>query len=133
MNIFDDISIAEQSFAYLDLTGRDRWQTSWTPARTGWTDTGAAPTVTGRFKVVGRQCFFQAKVVPGTTTATVAGTSYIALPIAAAGLAGDGCMMNATTNVAVGVCVVDVANSRLYVPAQAASGNTFTIWASYEV
>lgn len=130
-NAFDEIQIALQSFAYRDLSGQDRW-TEWTPVRTGWTDVGT-PTVTGRFRVVGRQCFIQVKIVPGTTVATVAGTAYIALPIAAQGLAGDASMMNITTLVAVGVCAVDVANSRLYVPTQAATGNTLTVAGWHEI
>jgi len=42
-------------------------------------------------------------------------------------------MVNTTTNVAVGVCVVDVANSRIYVPSQSATGNTLVITGWYEV
>lgn len=131
MNAFDDINIEPRSFAYSDLIGQDKW-TVWTPTRTGWTDVGT-PTVSGRFRVVGRQCFLQVKVVPATSVATTAGTSYIALPIAAQGLAGDGSMMNITTLIAVGVCAVDVANSRLYVPTQVATGNTLTIAAWLEI
>ena len=118
-------------FAHRDLIGQDKW-TAWTPARTGWTDVGT-PTVTGQFRTVGKQCFIQVKVVPGTTVATVAGTAYIALPITAAGLAGDASMMNSTTLVAIGLCVVDVTNSRLYVPTQAATGNTLTLAGWYQI
>lgn len=109
------------------------WQ-SFTPARTGWTDVGT-PTVTGRYRRIGHTCFVQVKVVPETTCAATAGTSYVTLPVAvgAGSLSGFGEMMNATTLVAVGVCVVDTANSRVYVPSQVATGNTLTIWAEYEV
>ena len=131
MNQFDDLWLDQNSFAWRELIGQDMWQ-DWTPTRTGWTDVGT-PTVTGRFRVVGRQCFFQVQVVPGTTCATVAGTSYIALPLTAAGLAGDGSMMNLTTLVAIGVCAFDVTNSRVYVPAQVATGNTLTIVGWFEV
>jgi hypothetical protein len=48
------------------------------------------------------------------------------------GIAGDATMTNRTTNVAVGVCVIDVTNSRCYIPAQAASGNSFNICGRYE-
>lgn len=120
-----------QGFAYKDLEGIDRWD-SWTPTRTGWTDVGT-PTVTALYRVVGRQCFFQIKVVPGTTVATTAGTSYVGLPIAAAGIGGDGSMQNQTTNIAVGACSFDVTNSRVYVPTQGASGNTFAIAGWYQV
>lgn len=124
--------LAPQSWAYQNLLGIDRWDSSWVPSRTGWTDVGT-PTVTARTRIIGRLCEAQVKVVPATSIATTAGTSYIALPVTAAGLSGIGVMTNLTTNVAVGVCHVDVANSRVYVPTQAASGNTFTIFVSYEI
>ena len=131
MNAFDDIAIAPQSFAYRDLLGRDKWE-AWTPTRTLWTDVGT-PTISARYRVVGRQCFIQIYVDPTTSIATTAGSSYTDLPIAAKGLAGAGSMVNMTTNVAVGSCVVDVTNSRLYVPTLIASGNNFAIAAWYEV
>ena len=79
--------------------------------------------------------FFQIKVVPATTTATVAGTSYVSLPVAAGAnaLAGDASMMNITTLIAVGNCAMDLTNSRCYVPTQGATGNTLTIAGWYEV
>jgi hypothetical protein len=75
------------------------------------------------------------KVVPGTTVATVAGTSYVSLPtsINASALGGDGSMVNDTTFVSVGNCVFDVSNSRCYVPSQTATGNTLSISGWYEV
>ena len=126
------LQLNPQSFAYLNLAGIDRWETSWTPTRTGWTDVGT-PSVTGRFRIVGRKCEFQIKVVPSTSIATTAGTSYTDLPMAAAGLAGDVTMYNATTNVAVGNGGIDVANSRCHLPSQSASSSTFTIKGEYEV
>jgi hypothetical protein len=123
---------ANQGFSYRDLFGQDKWLDTWTPTRTSWTDVGT-PTVTARFRVVGRQCFVQIRVVPATTVATVAGTSYVSLPIAAAGLTGAFATTNRTTNVAIGLCSVDVTNSRVYVPAQLATGNTLEIAGWYEV
>lgn len=124
--------IAPQSFAYRDIIGQDKWLDTWTPTRTSWTDVGT-PTVTARFRVVGRQCFVQIRVVPSTSMATVAGTSYVSLPIASAGLTGSFVMTNRTTNQSVGTCSVDVTNSRVYVPAQVATGNTLEICGWYEV
>lgn len=121
----------------LDLTNGQlavaAW-TSWTPTRTGWTDVGTAPVVTARYMQIGKLVWFQIKVVPGTTIATVAGTSYTSLPVAcgASAIGGDGSMVNATSNVAVGNVVISVSNSRCYVPAQTASGDTFTISGWYE-
>lgn len=118
---------------YGSVPGVGVWS-AFTPTRTGWTDIGT-PTVTGRKCQIGNMCFFQVQVIPATTTATVAGTSYIALPITAgaSGLCGDVSMMNLTTLVGVGSGVIDVANSRAYVPSQGATGNTLTIFGQYEV
>lgn len=107
---------------------------AFTPSRTGWTDVGS-PAVTGRYRKIGNICFFQVKVVPGTTTATVAGTSYVSFPltVGSSAIAGDASMMNLTTLVAVGDCAMDVANGRCYVPTQGATGNTLTIAGWFEV
>ncbi|MBM3460749.1 MAG: hypothetical protein FJX76_01480 [Armatimonadetes bacterium] len=132
MNAFDDIEIDKKSAAYEELVGLDAWR-EWTPTRTGWTDTGT-PTVSGRLKFLSRLCFFEIKVVPGTNIATTAGTSYTSLPVPVkGGIGGMATMMNVTTNVAVGNCVIDATNSRCYVPTQVASGNTFAICGWYEV
>jgi hypothetical protein len=120
-----------QSFVAREGNGRDRWET-WTPVRTGWTDVGT-PTVAGRFRVVGRQCFFQVLVTPATSVATTAGTSYIGLPIGAEGYGGDVNMANTVTLAAVGSGMIDVTNSRCYVPTQGATGNPLAICGWYEV
>ena len=122
-------NVVRESFASKDLNGQDAW-TTWTPTYSFTTATSL--TVTGRFHVVGRQCFFQVKS-SGTSLATTAGTDYIALPLTAVGLGGAGAMTNDTTNVAVGTGHIDVATSRFYPPAQAASGNTFTFAGWFEV
>ena len=78
---------------------------------------------------------FQIKVVPGTTVATVAGTSYVSLPVAmgASALSGDGSMMNISTFISIGAVVFDATNSRVHVPSQLATGNSLTIAGWYEV
>lgn len=105
--------------------------TSYTPTRTGWTDVGS-PTVTARYTTDLNKVFFQIKVIPFTTVATVAGTSYVTLPVTAAGLAGDGSMGDLATFLAVGDCVIDVANSRCYVPTKTATGDSLLIAGWYE-
>ena len=50
-----------------------------------------------------------------------------------ANTSGIATMTNDTTNIAVGTCHIDVSTSRCYLPTQAASGNTFNIFGSYEV
>jgi hypothetical protein len=133
-NPFDGLQVNQESFAYRDLTQQDRWQTGWTPAFTSLTTVGAL-TTTGRFRLVGKQCYFQVTLVAATSIASTAGSTYLTLPVTAnaGGLAGMATMTNETTDIAVGVCHVSPSNSRCYVPSQSASGNTFTIAGFYEV
>ena len=119
------------SFAYRDILGQDRWE-SFTPVFGSLTVVGAT-TYTGRYRIVGRSLQFQVTFLAATSIASVAGTDYLTLPIAAKGLAGMAVMTNDTTNIAVGLCHIDVSTSRAYLPAQVASGNTFTLCGSYEI
>ena len=109
-----------------------RW-TTWIPTRTSWTDVGS-PTVTARYCQIAGVVLFQIKVVPGTTVATVAGTSYTSLPVSAGGsaISGEVSMVNLTSLLSIGLGVIDVANSRAYVPSQTATGNTLAIMGVYE-
>ena len=131
MNVFDNASINLPGFAYRDLLSIDRWE-SFTLAFTSLTVVGAT-TYTGRYRFVGAQCFFQAQFSAATSVASTAGTTYLALPRAAQGVAGIATMTNGTTKVAVGTCHIDVTNSRCYPPTQGASGNTFTIAGWFEI
>jgi hypothetical protein len=131
MNELYNKSIDSTSFAFRDLMSVDRWE-SFTPAFTSLTVVGT-PSYTGRYRIVGRQLQFQVELVSTTSIASSAGTTYMALPISAVGLAGLAAMTNGTTAVAVGLCHIDVDNSRCYLPAQSASGNTFNICGSYEI
>jgi hypothetical protein len=129
-NDFDDMPVDRRSFAYRDLLSQDRWESFTVSASLTVVGT---PTYSGRFRVVGRQCFFQVSAVSTTSIATTAGTSYFALPMTANGIGGVATMTNDTTNIAVGVCHVDVSTSRVYPPTQGASGNTFVVAGWYEV
>lgn len=129
MNDLDEKTLDQRSFSYQDILGQDKW-TAWTVSYSFATATSL--TVVGRFKVVGRLCFFQVQS-SGTSLATTAGTSYIDLPITAAGYGGVGVMTNDTANTAVGIGHIDVATSRFYPPTQSASGNTFTFSGFYEI
>ena len=130
-NDLDGLPLAKQNFAYRDIIGQDLWQ-AFTPVFGSLTVVGAT-TYSGRFRIVGRECQIQVQFSAATSIASVAGTDYLTLPITAKGLAGAGVMSNVTTNIAVGVCHVDVTNSRLYLPSQAASANVFTLAAKYEI
>ena len=131
MNYFDNVEIDRGSFAYTDLLGQNKWNT-WTPVFGSLTVIGAT-SYSGRLRVVGQQCDIEVKFSAATSIASVAGTDYLTLPIAAKGLAGIATMTNQTTNIAVGTCHIDVANSRLYLPTQTASANIFNLCGSYEI
>ena len=133
MNDFDGEIIWKGSFAWRDLHQQDRWE-AFSPTFGALTIVGT-PAYFGRLRVVGRQCFFQVKFSAGTSIASVAGTDYLTLPITAAsqGLSGIATMTNDTSNVAVGVCHIDVATSRCYLPAQLASANVFNLAGYYEI
>lgn len=119
-----------QSFSYQDLFEKVTWQ-SYTPTE-NITFVGAE-TLTGRFIIIGPICFVQVQFSGATSVATTAGTTYITCPKTAKGLGGTGTMVNSTANTAVGSCVIDVTNSRCYLPTQAASANSFTVTWWYEV
>lgn len=124
-------------FADRDLRGIDRWQESKQAdisyfVRFSFTWVGT-PDYSLRWRIVGKQCFFQVKFNSSTSVATTAGTSYMILPVPAKGIAGSAVMTNDTTNIAVGLCHIDITNSYVYPPTQAASADTFTIAGWYEV
>ena len=129
----DDLVDNKTGFSFRDLNGKDRWE-SFAPSFGSLTVVGTT-TYYGRLRIVGRQCFFQVQFSAATSIASTAGTDYLTLPVTAnsQGLAGMATMTNDTTNIAVGVCHIDVATSRCYLPTQLASGNVFTLCGSYEV
>jgi hypothetical protein len=119
-----------ESFAWMNLIGVDRW-VDFTVAFGSLTVVGAT-SYTGRLRFLGRKCEFQVKFSAATSIASTAGTDYLTLPVLAKGVAGMAVMSNDTTNIAVGVCHVDVTNSRCYLPTQLASGNVFTLAGWFE-
>ena len=131
MNFLDDKILDVKSFAYRDILGQDRWE-SFTPTFTSLTVSGDT-SYSGRYRIVGRSCFFQVQFSAATTVESTAGTTYLTLPIASKGLAGIATMQNKTSNVAVGTCVIDATNSRCYIPTQSASGNVFLVAGWYEI
>lgn len=132
MNALDNAQIDQRSFAYRDLLGQDSWDTFTVSASLTVVGT---PTYTGRYRIVGRQCFFQISAVSSTSIASTAGTSYFSLPISAAAgsIGGAATMTNDSTNIAVGVCHVDASTSRCYLPTQGASGSVFVTAGWYEI
>ena len=118
-------------FADRDLQGIDQWE-SFTPVFGSLTVVGAT-TYVGSLRIMGKSVSGQVTFKAATSIASVAGTDYLNLPIAAKGLTGFGVMTNDTTNIAVGLCHLDVSTSRLYLPTQAASGQTFNLYFTYEI
>lgn len=131
MNEFDGISIDKNGFSWLNLQGLDQWE-KFTPVFGSLTVVGAT-SYSGRLRFVGRKCEFQVQFSAATSIASTAGTDYLTLPTTAAGLAGMATMTNTTTNIAVGVCHIDVATSRCYLPTQVASASVFTLAGFFEV
>lgn len=131
MYLLNNTILDKDSFACRDLVGQDQW-TAFTPVFGALTVVGAT-TYTGRLRVVGKQCQFQVTFLAATSIASTAGTDYLTLPKTANGLSGMAIMTNDTTNIAVGLCHVDVATSRCYLPTQVASGNTFNLTGWFEV
>ena len=125
MSLFDTLNVDESSFSWRDLQDMDVW-TNFDPVFGALTIVGT-PTYKGRYRMVGRQAFFQVSLLASTSIASVAGTDYLTLPFTIYGLAGAAVMVNDTTNIAVGTCHIDVATSRCYLPTQTASGNTFNL------
>ena len=130
MNELDDVHIDKESFAYDDIRGQDSWR-SFTPVFGALTVVGDT-SYSGRLRRLGKSTQFQVQFSAATSVASVAGTDYLTLPVTAKGLAGVAVMTNDTTNVAVGLCHIDTATSRCYLPSQVASANVFTLAGWYE-
>lgn len=124
-------------FADRDMNGLDRYikrtesDVAFTTQFPSLTVVGT-PTYTLRWRDVGKACQFEIEFKASTSIASTAGTSYFLLPMKsynsvglAFGKGGMAQMSNVSTNVAVGLCVIDLVNGRCYLPAQAASANTF--------
>lgn len=132
--------------AWRDLINADKYQVQ-TQAGVAFASefpgmvTVGTPTYTLRWRDVGKACQFEMEFQSTVSIASVAGTDYFKLPLAAAnptsaqpyGKGGIGAMVNRTTNVAVGLCVLDLTNSRCYLPAQAASGALFQVSGWYPI
>jgi hypothetical protein len=132
-NGLDDRVLDQNSFAWRDITGQEAWE-AFTPVFGALTVVGAT-NYAGRMRRVGRSVEFQVRFSAATSIASVAGTDYLNLPVTAnsQSFAGIATMTNDNSNIAVGVCHIDVATSRCYLPTQVASNNVFTLCGSYEV
>jgi hypothetical protein len=131
MLLDDTNKIDHKSFSYDDLQGQSKW-TAW-PVVFGSLTIVGAPNYLSRYRIVGRQVEFEAQFSAATSIASTAGVSYITLPIMANGYAGIAAMSDWTTKIAVGLCHVDIASSRVYLPTQAASAHVFQVAGNYPI
>lgn len=90
--------------------------TSWTPQFISLTVTGAAPTITGIYYQITRKIsFFRVKIVPGTDTSAVAGTTFINnYPLT---MSGDGICFAVSGLLGTNSGMCDQASNNIYVPA----------------
>lgn len=126
-----DLSTTGPGVLYQASTGADITTTpegTWTPTFTGLTTVGS-PTITGRYTQLGRMVFFSIKIVPGTSTASTAGTTNCDLPITAA-QDGTCAAVSQSSITSYGIGSVD---GVCYTPTWAATGETIVITGSYEV
>ena len=131
MNGLDDKLFNTAGFAYRDIIGQDKWET-FTPVFTSLTAVGAT-TYAGRFRTVGKQCFFQVTILAATSLQATAGTTYMTLPITASGIAGVGILNDLTTLTGANVCVLDSVTSRLYPPSFGPTGDKLSLAGWYEI
>ena len=136
----------ERGFANRDLNGIDAYQIR-TQANIAFTTQFPAitvvgtPTYTMRWRDVGKACQFEVEFKSSTTIASTAGVSYFQLPmlpydpnsLQPFGKGGMAQMNNISTNIAVGLCSINLANGRCYLPTQAASANTFQVSGWYPI
>ena len=111
-------------------------QGTWVPSFTNLTEVPGTDTITktGRWSRIGRTVFFTVQITctGAATTSSTAGTTYCDLPIAAT--YGDVCSTaNSTTNLGIGVGVIDSTNDRCSPNSWTATSNTITISGKYEV
>ena len=129
MNIFDDADVNTKGFAYRELLDLDLWS-SFTVSAT--VSTVGTPLFVGRYRLVGKECQFQAQLSAGTSIATTTGVHYFSLPIGAKGLAGEAVMTNLSTNLG-SACGINVSTSRCYLATQTPTAAVLAVAGRYEV
>lgn len=107
--------------------------TDWTPTFQNLTVVGA-PTITGRYTLVGRRlCYFRVVIQPATSTTSTAGTTYIDnFPLT---FAADGLCAAIQTSGSIGAAIgsIQAANNRIYVPSWSSLAFPLTIVGFTEV
>lgn len=99
---------------FFDAIFRGDNGTSWTPTFTSLTEVGT-PTITGKYFRVGALVYFWVKIVPGTNTSAVAGTTYINnFPLT---LRSDGANLAVSGLLGSNAGMCDSATNRIYPPA----------------
>lgn len=93
--------------------------TDWLPTFTGLTFTGTAPVITGRYyKLSQALSFFRMKIVPGTDTTSIAGTTFIDnFPLT---MSADGINFAVSGLLGTNSGMCEQASNRIYTPAWSA-------------
>ena len=102
---------------------------TWTPVLVGWTNVGT-PTVTGRYVRIGLLIYVEALIIPATTCASTAPTSYITgLPFSAA-VSSVCTWANASSGLGLGTGLL-YTTGWLYAPTISATANQITVSGTY--
>lgn len=98
--------------------------TNWTPTFTSLTTVGT-PTISGVYYRIGQICYFRVDIVPGTSTTSTAGTTFINnFPLTAR---GNGIVLAVTGNVGSGLGMINASDNRIYPSAWSAITNPVTL------
>lgn len=109
---------------FFDQIFRGDAGTSWTPTFTSLTTVGS-PTITGRYYQISKYlCYFTIKIVPSTSTTSVAGTTYANFPLT---MKADGICFAVSGLLGSSSGMCDSATNRVYTPAWSAVTIPLTI------
>lgn len=107
--------------------------TDWSPTFVSL-GTSGTPTITGKYILVGRRlCYFIVRIVPGTTTTSTSGTTYIDnFPLT---FASDGLCAAVQTSggISSAIGAIQAANNRIYTPGWTALAFPVTVVGFTEV
>lgn len=106
--------------------------TAWTPSFTNLTVVGAAPTITGSVYRIGQSlAYFSIKIVPGTNTSSVAGTTYVNnFPVS---VKTPGPCFVLSGNLGGSIGMIENSSSRIYTPVWATVATTLWVVGMCEI
>ena len=107
----------------------DYEENTWTPTVANMTVVGVA-TYSGHYTKIGNRVFFEAMIIPGTSTASTAGSTTITLPSTPGAVAAGACADAAIASLGNGVIYTD---GKFYPPTWAVNTNRIYISGVYRV